>query len=526
MSIIYLTSQNFTYQVTIHGFFAEQIPSCFSSKQLASQIPSILALIDCSYPQVKKSRQNTTIPVEISTYKNDISRRILSVPNPEAFLRLVKYISNKWNEIKGVSKSENSLSPITYLRSYTRDNILEEINSENIREAHKVKSDFQDGIKCCIQISLGCQYRLKVDIANCYNSIYTHSVTWSICGKQEAKTYLRTKLPSTLKEDYELGDCLDAFMRFQKNNETNGIVVGPFTSRIFSEIILSSIDKRLRKSGFIFKRYVDDYKFYFRSETDAEASVKQIEKILNEYNLNLNLSKTEIRRFPYEMLSNIGETYINALKKDGVFGVLNAAAILYTSGEKGAYKYALKFIKKSKLTSENFSLVFPILVNIMLLDPKYGKYVIGFMKKNHANIDIKEIESISNKELRQSISQGLQQESLIFLHLIHEIRLSICADNIIEIFKSHNDFAIIIALDIWKHHSTLVKRTRSEAIKINQAIKDLVSELNGETYSESRWLLLYEIVQHNLLSPKLYTPIEMPKFFQELSSRHISFYES
>ena len=251
--------------------------------------------------------------------------------------------------------------------------------------AHRVKSDFVEGIKNCIRVSLGYQYRLQVDIANCYNSIYTHSIAWAVCGKEKAKTYMRTKTPATLKQDYELADTLDAFMRFQKNNETNGIVVGPFTSRIFSEIILASIDKELREKGFIFRRYVDDYKFYFRSETKAQESVQQIEKILNKYNLNLNLSKTEIRRFPYEILSNMKDSYDAAFKKDGIFGVLNAAGTFHIAGEKGAYKYALKYIKKEKLNAETFNLVFPMLVNVMLLDPKYGKYVIAFMKKNRAN---------------------------------------------------------------------------------------------------------------------------------------------
>ena len=56
----------------------------------------------------------------------------------------------------------------------------------------------------------------------------------------------------------------------------------------YSEIILSAIDKILCDRGFVFRRYVDDYKFYFRSESQAEESIRIIEKILNQYNLNLN----------------------------------------------------------------------------------------------------------------------------------------------------------------------------------------------------------------------------------------------
>mgnify|MGYP001128353041 CR=1 FL=1 len=370
MSTVHLTEEDFEKQVVQYRFFAEQIPACFSSKKLADNLLNILPSVNCAYNQVKNSKDHTTAPVIISTYKNDISRRILSVPNPEAFLRTVKLYSKNWSRIIALAESPNSLSPITYLRSYSGDNFLEEINSENLREACKAKSDFVEGIKSCIRVALGYQYRLKVDVANCYNSIYTHSITWAICGKENAKSYMRTKQPISLKNDYELGDALDAFTRFQKNNETNGIVVGSYTSRIFSEIIFSAIDEILRNRGYVFKRYVDDYKFYFRSELQAEENIRIIEKILNQYNLNLNLSKTEILRFPYEKLSNMESTYATALKKDGIFGVLNAAAQFHTDGEKGAYKYALKYVKKQKLDSKSFELIFPLLVNIIFLEEK------------------------------------------------------------------------------------------------------------------------------------------------------------
>lgn len=255
MAEIKLTSENAAKQIVQYGFFAEQLPECFSSKKLAEKLTLILPAVNCSYSQTKESKKHTTAPTIISTYKNDISRRVLSVPNPESFLRVVKLYSKHWDKIVSLAKSQNSLSPITYLRRYDEFTGIEEINSENLREARQAKSDFIENVKNCIRVALGYQYRLTVDIANCYNSIYTHSVAWAICGKDAAKTYMRMKHPPTLKDDYELGNAIDAFTRFQKNNETNGIVVGPYTSRIFSEIILSALDKALRDRNMIFKRY-------------------------------------------------------------------------------------------------------------------------------------------------------------------------------------------------------------------------------------------------------------------------------
>lgn len=525
MGTIRLTKENFEKQVVQYGFFAEQIPACFSSKQFADNLLFLMIDVSCEYNEAKKGKKNVTAPVTLSTYKNDISRRILSVPNPEAFLRVVKLCSRNWDRISELAVSDNSLSPITYLRSY-EDNLLEEINCESIREANKAKSDFVAGIKKCISSSLGYQYRLKVDIANCYNSIYSHSIAWAICGKEDAKTFFRTKQPNSLKFDYELGDALDAFTRFQKNNETNGIVVGPFTSRIFSEIILAAIDKILRQEGFVFKRYVDDYKFYLRSEVEAQEKVKLIEKILNEYNFNLNLSKTEICRFPYENISSMHDTYAIELQKDGVFGVLNAAAKFHSAGEKGAYKYALKYIRNEELDLDEFEIVFPLLVNIMLLDPRYGKYVITFLKKNYSEINTQVLGKIINKELKYSLERDLQQESLLFLFMIHDLQLKLAGENVIRVLESDNDFSIIIALDIWRHHKDLVERTRSQAGQIGEKIKDLIKQLHKQNYQGPRWLLLHEVEMHNLLPKNLYTPVERTEFFKLLYKYKISFYEA
>ena len=275
----------------------------------------------------------------------------------------------------------------------------------------------------------------------------------------------------------------------------------------------------------MFKRYVDDYKFYFRTEEEANESVRIIEKILNQYNLNLNLAKTEIKRFPYENISTMHDTYVESLKKDGIFGVLNAAARFHSSGEKGAYKYALKYIRQQKLNVKEFDLIFPLLVNVMLLDPKYGKYVIEFLKKNRSKIDVNKMSYIANNELKHSISHELQQESLLFLHMIHDLRLNLFPENLLAILKSNDDFSIILALDIWRHHNALVKRNRTEAKEINKAVKNLANKLQDEKYNGARWLLLYEAEIHALFGKEVYTPVEKTELFKKLYDNKISFYK-
>ena len=524
MGHIKLNNENFLSQIVKYGYFAEQFPRCFTTELLLNHLPELMPLISISKAQKTKGNKNATSPTTLSMYKNDISRRVLSVPNPEAFLRLSKYINENWEKILYFSSSRNSLSPISFIRSY--DGGTERlINCESLREALRVRSDFVNGIKQSIRSALGYKYRMKVDIANCYNSMYTHSITWAICGKDLAKTFFRAREPKSIEEDYEIADFLDCFTRFEKNNETNGIIVGPFTSRIISELILVRIDKMLSEKGFTFKRYVDDYKFYFRSESLAQESLPVIEKILNEFNLSLNTAKTEIQKYPYEIISDIKEKYEVALKNNGIFGVLNVASQLHLSGEKGAYKYALKYLRGRSLPEKDeLQVVIPTLINIMLLDPKYGRYVTDYLKENLAGINAEALSSVFNKELSKSLENELQQECLLFIQLIRDLNLEIDGKNLLNVIKSDNDFAIIIALDLWKHRNHSIKRSRVEARDINSAIRNLAEALKGEKLSGSRWLLLYEVRVNKLIDDEFLPDIEMDDFFQKLFSLSISFY--
>ena len=526
MRQIRLTKKSFLEQVVRYGYFAEQFPNCFSTDLFLAHIPELLPLVSVSKTQKKKSVKNTTSPTTLSMYKNDISRRVLSVPNPEAFLRLAKYISENWAKVRQFASSKNSLSPISFIRSYDggEDQL---INCESLREALKVRSDFINGIKQSIRSSLGYKYRLKVDITNCYNSMYTHSIAWAICGKDAAKSFLRTKEPKSIEADYEFADFLDCFTRFEKNNETNGIIVGPFTSRIISELILARIDKMLSEKGFVFKRYVDDYKFYFRSESQAQENLPTIEKVLNEFNLTLNTAKTEIQKYPYEIISDIKDKYDKALDNDGVFGVLNVASQLHLAGEKGAYKYALKYLRGRALPdNDDLQVVIPTLINIMLLDPKYGRYVTDYLKENLEGIRTDTLATVFNNELQKSLEGELQQESLLFIQLIRDLDLEISGKNLLNVIRSDNDFAIIIALDLWKHRNHRIIRTRVEAREINAAIRDLINALKGEKLTGARWLLLYEIKINRLIDDSMMPEIEMDDFFEKLSTFGVAFYRS
>lgn len=142
---------------------------------------------------------------------------------------------------------------------------------------------------------------LQVDIAKCFPSIYTHSVSWAIKSKRVAKAMLGSS------GDFD--GAFDNLMQLINYGETNGIIIGPEVSRIFSEIILQKIDLNLVKNleeqdlhvgeDYNFRRYVDDYFIFFRSEDAKKAFIKTLEACLLEYKMYLNEAKTTIISRPF-----------------------------------------------------------------------------------------------------------------------------------------------------------------------------------------------------------------------------------
>jgi hypothetical protein len=136
---------------------------------------------------------------------------------------------------------------------------------------------------------------LKLDISKCFDSIYTHTLPWAVIGKEPTKVHL-----SASKKTFS--GKFDALMQKLNRNETNGIVVGSEFSRIFSEIILQSVDKSVEKrlfdKGYRHRveydlyRYVDDYFLFYDEPETANYVMDVMHAELREVKLNINTAKT------------------------------------------------------------------------------------------------------------------------------------------------------------------------------------------------------------------------------------------
>lgn len=165
----------------------------------------------------------------------------------------------------------------------------------------------------------------KFDISKCFDSIYTHSISWALIDKEFVKNNLKKELDTFPAR-------FDEFMRNTNYGETNGIIIGPEFSRIFAELILQQIDKKneqtLRNKGFIHKidyeiyRYVDDFFVFYNEEKTREEVLDNYKILLKEYKMSLNESKNKLYEKPLITEITIAKNKIvNLLNEDIKFKI-------------------------------------------------------------------------------------------------------------------------------------------------------------------------------------------------------------
>lgn len=159
-------------------------------------------------------------------------------------------------------------------------------------------------------------FLFKFDIAKCFDSVYTHSISWAVLGLDTVKENVDAS-----KKNFS--GIFDKFIQYSNYGETNGILIGPEFSRIFAEIILQRIDKtveeKIKSKGFINKidyelyRYVDDYFLFCDDEILRDYIAKIFKHELKEYKLSVNNSKTIEYKKPIITEITIAKEKINKL---------------------------------------------------------------------------------------------------------------------------------------------------------------------------------------------------------------------
>jgi len=127
-------------------------------------------------------------------------------------------------------------------------------------------------------------YVVTTDITDFYPSIYLHNI----------ETHLRECVRASGKNAH--AEILINIIKAMHISQTHkGLPIGPQFSRPIAEIILNEIDQILIENNIKFIRYVDDYRLFCKTESEAYKSLAFLaQKLYDILNLKLNEQKTKI----------------------------------------------------------------------------------------------------------------------------------------------------------------------------------------------------------------------------------------
>lgn len=265
---------------------------------------------------IRQQNLKPTVPYKYKVRKSTTELRTLSIIHPASQLKFVEFYK-KYSRLicHFCNQSEFSIrAPYkvasTFFYKNTWENISEfkrgSVSTLKTDEVAKHSSSFfayrgHDRLfkfynsRDFLNIEKDYGVFLSLDVSKCFDSIYTHSIAWATKSKDNTKENLR--ITSTF------GQIFDALMQQANHNETNGILIGPEVSRVFSEIIFQKIDstvarrllglKTPARNGYDYtiRRYVDDIFIFAKTSEQTRLIAEIYTEELNSYNLHINRNK-------------------------------------------------------------------------------------------------------------------------------------------------------------------------------------------------------------------------------------------
>jgi hypothetical protein len=490
------------------GYFPKELPNPFVTTSFALAVTAQGIVLPADFNHFPKGHSNKIIgkPTKYSHARGGLLRRQLCIPNPVLHYLLCCEFFTNWSALQPFIKGTNlsATNPIFV----TTGRAIQAAQPQGARNELAVKTRLNN------------RYILRADISRFYHSIYTHSIPWALHTKAIAKANHKMNL---------LGNRLDYLIRCGQDSQTVGIPIGPDTSLVIAEILMQRCDLEILNAfpGIRGHRFIDDYELGFRNRTDAEKAFQYLEKILGDYELALNPSKTAILELPY----NFEAPWVSALRsfefratpsgqQVDLFRYFDFAFEFYRQYPKDAVlQFAVGRLWNLEVQPPNWGLFQNLLLNCVAPEPAVLPYVLeSIISRVNAGAipaleEIKEVVNaliIDHSGLAHSseVAWALWACLALGIKILPEAakRVSECRDSAVALLALHCEVAGLVntSLDhtIWS------------------------SYMNHDSLYEEHWLISYEAnVKGWLKSQSGGDHVASDPNFQFLKAADVSFYD-
>jgi hypothetical protein len=214
-------------------------------------------------------------PMKVFAPKNRANIRIVHLLHPQDLIIYTALVLIVKNDIESNRISKNSKRVFSYRVDKTKNNILYDARGYHDKYLAQLKEK---------TIKPSTKFVGIADIADFFPRIYQHrlenavqAIATNQRGVDVARVLVR-KLISNLM-----------------GNNSYGIPVGPYASRILGEALLIDVDAYLHSNKINFVRWVDDYNIFCKSEYEAQSTLFKLgEWLYGQHGLTLQSAKTKI----------------------------------------------------------------------------------------------------------------------------------------------------------------------------------------------------------------------------------------
>lgn len=370
-------------------------------------------------------------------------RRIFSIPNPVFFIDAARYFHKHRRFLDSKLRSSNISSSVPKIDD--RGNRFIKISTH---------AEFTSRRRMKLALS---KYIVKTDASRYYHSVYTHSIPWAMHGKSASKADRKMKSTNIF------GNELDFIVRQSQDQQTIGIPVGPDTSRIISELIMSSVDfefLRICNRQVTASRLVDDMYIGAQSRDEAEFLLSCYRQALRLFELEINENKTHI----FEASRDLEHFWPVAIRREiESFAELGGKAesdfVYYTdeilrltneNNDDGIIKYAIRKMDDFKIWNLYWLSAEQFLVRAIVNFPHCWDYtarVISWRNRT-ASIDARRWAQICRMSIEQNARNGNDAEVAWALWLMKEIDANVDKSHCDIILDKCGSLPCLILLDL------------------------------------------------------------------------------
>jgi len=422
--------------------------------------------------------------------RQDLGRRSLALVHPLGQIALCLVITkNKKKIIDLLNGSSNSVYSIE--QSPTENKAFKGLDFGLWRERRN-------------QMLTTFPYVMKADISRFFYTVYTHSIPWAVLGKAKAKDWHfhhKSKLNNhwSSKFDRALQACQD--------RETFGIPVGPDTSRLIAEILLSGLAKHTKFgtdfSSVVQVRLIDDFLMGFETEAQAHTSLNTLRTSLWTYSLQLNEAKSSVipTRLIYddpwkvELAGKFISSATEYSEKRDISSFVDLSLRLCADTKSAApADWCCKRLCKLPHHPDNFGVILSALLRLARDFPTTISYVCSYII-NHQGI-------CREAKWSSMISAGLKRLVKIHSHHNNDLEIAWCllASSVLKVTWSKSDFQFSSSLPNSIVFSVIGLLKENGLFLDSLAIWPWKKEFKRQGIMGQNWLPFYESVRRKWTS--------------------------